>query len=69
MGEMLLRQTCPQCMIVRLASLFGKIGVSQSSVNVVDRIIEKERMENSLSVIDDVSMSPTYAYDASRALE
>jgi dTDP-4-dehydrorhamnose reductase len=62
-GEVLLRQACSQWLIVRMASLFGKTG------NFVETIIEKARMGTSLRVVDDVYMSPTYAYDASRALE
>ncbi len=62
-GEMLLRQACPQWLIVRIASLFGKTG------NFVETILGKARMGTSLRVVDDVYMSPTYAYDASRALE
>jgi dTDP-4-dehydrorhamnose reductase len=62
-GEMLIRQACPQWLIVRMASLFGKTG------NFVDMILRKARMGISLRVVDDVYMSPTYAYDASRALE
>ena len=62
-GEMLLRQACPQWLIVRMASLFGKTG------NFVETILRKARMGKSLRVVDDVYMSPTYAGDASRALE
>ena len=62
-GEMLLRQACPQWLIVRVASLFGTTG------NFVEMIVRKARMGTSLRIVDDVYMSPTYAYDASRALE
>jgi dTDP-4-dehydrorhamnose reductase len=62
-GEMLLRQACPQWLIVRMASLFGKTG------NFVDTIIRKAQTGASLRIVDDIYMSPTYAYDASRALE
>ena len=62
-GETLIRQACPQWLIVRMASLFGKTG------NFVEAILRKARMGTSLRVVDDVYMSPTYAYDASRALE
>ena len=62
-GEILLRQACSQWLIVRMASLFGKTG------NFVETILRKARMGKSLRVVDDVYMSPTYACDASRALE
>ncbi len=62
-GEVLLRQACPQWLIVRMASLFGKTG------NFVETILRKARMGKSLRVVDDVYMCPTYACDASRALE
>ncbi len=79
-GEMLLRQACPQWLIVRMASLFGTIWDQESGQiprprfghskrSFVDTIIEKARMGEVVRVVDDIYMSPTYARDASRALE
>ena len=79
-GEMLVRQTCPQWLIVRMASLFGpaqdkksgrisRLRLVRGKRSFVDTIIEKARVGESLRVVDDVYMSPTYARDASRALE
>ena len=68
-GEMLTRQASQKWLIVRIASLFGKSGAQRTSGNFVDLMIEKTRMGKSLRVVDDICMSPTYACDASRALE
>ncbi len=68
-GEYLVRQACPDWLIVRLASLFGKIGARGKGGNFVDTILERAARGESLRVVRDVRMSPTYAVDAARALE
>ena len=68
-GEMLTRQASPECLIVRMSSLFGKSRTQHTSRNFVDRVIEKARIGEALRIVDDIWMSPTYAWDASRALE
>ena len=68
-GEMLLRQACPRWLIVRMASLFGAVGVTRTGGNFVDTILEKSRERESLRVVNDIYMSPTYTADASKVLE
>jgi len=68
-GEYLVQQACPKWLIVRVASLFGKAGARGKGGNFVETILAKARSGEALQVVRDVSMSPTYTYDVSRALE
>jgi dTDP-4-dehydrorhamnose reductase len=67
-GEFLVRQTAPHWLIVRAASLFGRTGSRGKGGNFVDTILEKSKAGESLRVVDDVQMSPTYTRDAATAL-
>jgi dTDP-4-dehydrorhamnose reductase len=67
-GEHLLRQTAPRWLIVRMASLFGKTGARGKGGNFVEAIIKKAKAGEPIRVINDITMSPTYARDASDAL-
>ena len=68
-GEHLVRQACPTWTIVRMASLFGKAGALGKGGNFVETILAKAKAGETLRVVSDVRMSPTYAADAARALE
>ena len=68
-GEILVRQACPRWLIVRVASLFGKAGARGKGGNFVETILGKARSEESLRVVSDIRISPTYTCDAARALE
>jgi len=67
-GELLVRQTAPDWLIVRLASLFGKTGARGKGGNFIEAILAKARQGESLKVIDDIFISPPYARDASRVI-
>jgi dTDP-4-dehydrorhamnose reductase len=67
-GEYLVKQTAPRWLIVRMASLFGKTEARGKGGNFVETIINKAKMGESLQVVNDITMSPTYARDASKAL-
>jgi dTDP-4-dehydrorhamnose reductase len=67
-GEQLVRQAARRWLIVRMASLFGKAGARGKGGNFVETIIEKAKAGESLRVINDAWMSPTYSYDAAQAL-
>ncbi|MDR7417224.1 MAG: dTDP-4-dehydrorhamnose reductase [Armatimonadota bacterium] len=67
-GEYLVRQTCPDALIVRVASLFGGSGARTKGGNFVLSVLERARRGEPLQVVTDVRMSPTYAVDAARAL-
>jgi dTDP-4-dehydrorhamnose reductase len=68
-GEYLVSQSCPKWFIARMASLFGKAGARGKGGNFVETILAKARSGESLRVVDDISMSPTYTYDAAWGLE
>jgi len=68
-GEHLVRRACPRWLIVRVASLFGKAGARGKGGNFVETILAKVRAGECLRVVNDIRMSPTYTYDAARALE
>jgi dTDP-4-dehydrorhamnose reductase len=68
-GEHLVQQACPRWLIARMASLFGKAGSSGKGGNFVETILAKAKTGEPLRLVNDIRMSPTYTYDAARALE
>lgn len=68
-GEYLVRQACSKWLIARMASLFGKAGARGKGGNFIETILTKARASESLKVVNDIRMSPTYSYDASCVLE
>ncbi|MDR7568582.1 MAG: dTDP-4-dehydrorhamnose reductase, partial [Armatimonadota bacterium] len=67
-GEYLVRQTCPDALIVRVASLFGGGGSRGKGGNFVLSVLERARCGERLQMVADIRMSPTYTVDAARAL-
>jgi dTDP-4-dehydrorhamnose reductase len=67
-GEHLVVQTCPDALVVRVASLFGGLGSRGKGTNFVLTVLERARRGEALRVVDDVRMSPTYAEDAAAAI-
>jgi dTDP-4-dehydrorhamnose reductase len=67
-GEYLVKLTASRWLIVRMASLFGKTGARGKGGNFVETVIGKAKAGESLHVVNDIMMSPTYALDASNAL-
>jgi dTDP-4-dehydrorhamnose reductase len=61
-GENLVRLACPDSLIVRVASLFGKAGASGKGGNFIETILAKARAGGDLSV--DICVSATYTGDA-----
>jgi dTDP-4-dehydrorhamnose reductase len=51
-----------------VASLFGAAGASGKGGNFVETMVKKARSGESVRVIDDVFMSPTYTADAARLI-
>jgi len=68
-GEHLVQQTCPQWLIVRTASLFGKAGARGKGGNFVETILARAQTGESVKIVNDIRMSPTYTRDAASALE
>lgn len=67
-GEHLVLQTCPDALVVRVASLFGGRGARGKGTNFVLTVLERAGRGELLRVVDDVRMSPTYAADAAAAI-
>ncbi len=68
-GEHLVSQACPRWLVFRTASLFGKIGSRGKGGNFVESILKKARAGEQLMVVNDIRMSPTYAFDAALVVE
>jgi dTDP-4-dehydrorhamnose reductase len=67
-GEYLVQQVCPDALVVRMASLFGGRGARGKGSNFVLTVLDRARRKETLRVVNDVRMSPTYAVDAAQAL-
>lgn len=67
-GEYLVRQAAPRWLIVRVASLFGKTGARGKGGNFVETILAKAKKGESLRVVNDIKISPTYTRDAADVL-
>jgi dTDP-4-dehydrorhamnose reductase len=59
----------PKHYIIRIASVFGKAGASGKGGNFVETMIAKAKKDESITVIDDMWMSPTYTKDAASLLK
>jgi dTDP-4-dehydrorhamnose reductase len=58
----------PKHYIIRIASVFGKAGASGKGGNFVEAMINKAKKNESIMVVDDMWMSPTYTKDAASVL-
>jgi dTDP-4-dehydrorhamnose reductase len=67
-GEQLVRQAAPDWLVMRIASLFGKVGARGKGGNFIETILAKAKRGESLRVVDDIRISPTYTRDAAQAL-
>lgn len=67
-GELYTQQN-PKHYIIRIASLFGSAGASGKGGNFVETMISKAKKNESISVVDDMWMSPTYAKDAAETIK
>lgn len=68
-GECLVRQSCPRWLIVRMASLFGEAGARGKGGNFVEAVLAKAKAGETIRVVSDIHMSPTYTSDAAWVLE
>jgi len=67
-GEQYTRQN-PKHYIIRIASVFGAAGASGKGGNFVETMITKAKKGESITVVDDMWMSPTYTKDAALTLK
>ena len=68
-GEYLVRQTALRSLILRISSVFGKAGASGKGGNFVETILKKAKAGESLKVVNDILMSPTYTKDVASLLD
>jgi dTDP-4-dehydrorhamnose reductase len=67
-GEYYTRQN-PKHYIIRIASVFGVAGASGKGGNFVETMIKKAKNNETISVVNDMWMSPTYTKDAALTLK
>jgi len=67
-GELYTKQN-PKHYIIRLASLFGVAGASGKGGNFVETMITKAKKNETINVVDDMWMSPTYTKDAATTMK
>ena len=67
-GEYFTKNYCDKYYICRVASLFGEAGASGKGGNFVETMIKKAKAGEEIKVIDDMIMSPTYTFDAAKAI-
>ncbi|ANF22236.1 dTDP-4-dehydrorhamnose reductase [Thermococcus piezophilus] len=68
-GEIFTRNYSRKYYIIRVASLYGKVGASGKGGNFVNWVIEKARHGEELKIVNDQFMSPTYTIDVARTLK
>ncbi|HKZ94907.1 MAG TPA: dTDP-4-dehydrorhamnose reductase [Candidatus Bathyarchaeia archaeon] len=66
-GELYTKQN-PKYYVIRVASLFGAAGASGKGGNFVETMISKAKQNETISVVDDMWMSPTYTKDAAETI-
>lgn len=67
-GEYFVRATQPEHILIRCASLFGIAGNRAKGCNFVELMLRKALSRESIRVVDDVRMSPTYTRDLAEQL-
>lgn len=67
-GEAVTLAVSENNLVVRISSVFGAAGSSGKGGNFVEAIVNKAKVGDSLNVVDDIIMSPTYTIDASRKI-
>lgn len=67
-GELYTKQN-PKHYIIRLASLFGVAGASGKGGNFVETMITKAKKNETINVVNDMWMSPTYTKDAATTIK
>lgn len=68
-GEIFTRNYSRKYYIIRVASLYGKVGASGKGGNFVEWVIEKAKRGEELKIVNDQFMSPTYTMDVARTLK
>jgi dTDP-4-dehydrorhamnose reductase len=67
-GEHLVRNACPDSLVVRGSGLFGRAGSSGKGGNFVETMLAKAARDEDISVVDDQVFSPTSTRDMAERL-
>ncbi len=67
-GDLFVQNYTEQHCILRTASLYGKAGAYGKGGNFVYTILDKAKRGETLRVVDDIQMSPTYALDLAKEI-
>ena len=68
-GEISTLSTAPTNMVVRIASVFGSAGSSGKGGNFIETIINKAKSGDTLKVVGDIQMSPSYTVDIAQKID
>jgi dTDP-4-dehydrorhamnose reductase len=68
-GELFTANYSPKSYVVRLSGLFGKAGSRGKGGNFIDTMITKAKNKEAIEIINDITMSPTYAKDAAKIIK
>lgn len=68
-GEIFTRNLAPRSYIIRTSSLYGVTGARGKGGNFVETMIQKAKEGGVIRVVDEISMSPTYAKDGAEAIK
>jgi len=67
-GEDFIRHLCSRYFIIRSSGLFGRTGSSGKGGNFVETIISLARKRDEMRVVNDQTLSPTYARDLAQKM-
>jgi dTDP-4-dehydrorhamnose reductase len=67
-GEAVTLATDFRNLVIRISSVFGAAGSSGKGGNFVETILKKARQGETLNIVGDIQMSPTYTVDASKKI-
>jgi dTDP-4-dehydrorhamnose reductase len=67
-GEIFVQTYTEKYYIVRTASLYGKAGASGKGGNFIYTILKRAKVGETMRVVDDTYMSPTYTLDAAKEI-
>lgn len=68
-GEFLLRSITPRHFVIRTAGLYGVAGSSVKGSNFVDNVIDKAKRKETINMVSDQVLSPTYTRNLAENLE
>lgn len=68
-GELFTKNYCNKYYIIRVASLFGKAGSSGKGGNFIETMINKANNKETIKVVNDILISPTYTKDVAENLK